>query len=327
MDIGRIFSRALEISWRHKVLWVFGFIMALSGGARSFSGNLNFGTPRQSQSAGTPNFDLSVLLPFVIVMGLCLLILFLVLALYFRFVARGALVAAVRGIESGSVPSLGAAWREGRAYYARLLGLGFLVNVPLVLFSLVLIAIGVLPFVGAILAVVSRSSRGPVTGPDLFPQAGALVGALALLCCAIVVVLIVSLVIHPIYEFAVRAIVLENTRTIEGWSLGWRRLRANLGSVAGLYLLLIGSRIAWSIGVGIASVPLVLVMVGVIAAAANASPVAGILFAVGLGLPLIVLLAFLEGLFEVFESNVWTEGYLALLGAPGAAALPEPAAS
>src|SRR5438093_6151549 len=115
MDIGGVFSRSLQIAWRYKFLWVFGFVMALTGGGGG--GNASFRTGATNQNVpSAPNLE-PAMLAAIVVVGLCVFLIFLILAFYFRFVARGALVSAVRDIENGSAPTLGSAWRAGQSYY------------------------------------------------------------------------------------------------------------------------------------------------------------------------------------------------------------------
>jgi hypothetical protein len=326
MDIGRILARSLEIAWRYKFLWLLGFVMALTGGSGGGGGNsgYNFSSSDFNRVPGqrTPTVEPGVVL-FLLAVAACLLLIYLVLVFYFRFVARGALVASVRAVENGTTPTLGSAWREGQSYYVRLLGLGFLVNLPLIIVAIALILLALLPFLGSIIAVVRAAESG---SQFVGPLISGLVGAILLFCCALLCILLLALIVHPIYEFAVRAIVLENTGTIAGLSRGYNRLRANLGNTLLLYIVLIGARIGWSIVVAIVAIPTFLVLFGIVVATASANLTAAILFGLALGIPLALVFVFVEGLFQVFESNAWTEGYLALLTPAQPAAAPGPPA-
>jgi hypothetical protein len=322
MDIGRILARSLELAWRFKVLWILGFIMALTGGgANGFNYSLNRGDFNNPQSSPSPSLTPSALQPTILITVLaiaaCLTLLYLVLMLYFRFVARGAQVTFVRSVENGTTPSLGTAWREGQRYYARLLGLGFLFGVPLAIFTIVLLLITFLPLLGLAVSLFGRLSQGQSPTFDAGPIISGVLGFLGLLCCAVLCLWIVQVIVHPIYEFAVRGIVLEETGTIDGVTRAYRRLRSNLGPVALIYLVLIGARIGWSIITAIFVIPMGLLLLAVITLGAGVLPVwAIILLGLMVGLPSVLVLVFLGGLFQVFESNTWTESYLALLGQP-----------
>lgn len=321
MDIGRVLARSLEITWRQKVLWILGFVMAITGGGTS--NGLNYQFSRNDLSRFPSNFgrgDLQFqpgLVFMVLAIVACLFLLALVLVLYIRFVARGALVSFVQSVEAGGAPTLGTAWREGRRYYWRLLGLGFLFfSVFLALYLLAFLAAS-LPFLGGILALVNRAGSGQFSSPDSAPLIAGALGFVVILCGAILCVFLLYLVVHPIYEFGVRSIVLENSGLVEGLGRGYRRLTANLGTVGLLFILLIGARIGWFLVTAIVALPFGLVLLGIGPIAASALPVwAILLILLAIGLPAALILAGLEGLFQVFEANTWTECYLTLLSPP-----------
>jgi hypothetical protein len=320
MDINRVLARSIEIAWRYKVLWVLGFVMALTGGEvnglnYSFGRNdvINLLNPAP-RPLTPPRIEPAFLLT-VSAFGLCLGILALIIVFYFRFVARGALVTFVRSVEQGTSPSLGSAWREGHRYYGRLLGLGLLFWVPLALLTFLLLVLAFLPFIGVAIPMIRQINAGQQPNPGIGPVIISGLGFLALLCCAGVFLLIVQLILHPIYEFAVRGIILEESGTIDGLARGYSRLRLNLGHVALFYIVLVGARIGWSIITTIAAIPLGVILFVVITGGAAALPLGvTIVLTLAVGLPIALALVFLGGLFQVFESNSWTEFYLALLG-------------
>ncbi len=308
MDVGRIFSRSIELIWKFKFLWLFGFVMGLTGGGlggnTNFRGTTGFNNPTLNQP---PQIQPAVI-GFAILVGLVFLLIWLVLFFYFRFVSRGALVAGVREIEGQGTATLRTAWNEGRRFYTRLLGLGFLVNVPLALFTLLVVIIALVPLLGLI--VTSGGQINDSTGRALATLG--ITGLLAL-CCAILCVVLVTLVVHPLYEFAVRAIVLEDMAVTDGIRHGIQQARENLGNVIVVYLILIGARIGWGVATAIVALPIILVLgfiaIGVLRMDLNAL----IILVLIVALPLWLLFGAIEGVFQTFESNVWTETYLALM--------------
>ncbi|MBI4674799.1 MAG: hypothetical protein HY741_24400 [Chloroflexi bacterium] len=310
MDVGRIFSRSLELLWKLKFLWVFGLVMGLtSGGGGGGGGNSNVSA--RNGSFGNPFTNVQIepaVIVIAVIVGLILLVVGLVLFFYFRFVSRGALVATVRDVEAGGAPTLREAWKNGRMFYARLLGLGFLVNVPLVLFSICVILAALVPLFSF-----AFSNRGRLDdSPNQVFAALGITGILTI-CCAVLCLVLLSFVIHPLYEFAVRAIVLEDMPVRAGLRQGIQRARENLGNVLIVYLLLMGARIGYAILVAIVAIPVGLVLAfgafGLLQANLNAL----ILVALVLAIPLWLLFGAIEGVFQIFESNVWTEAYLSLL--------------
>ncbi len=95
---------------------------------------------------------------------------------------------------------------------------------------------------------------------------------------------------------------------------GYARVRANLGNVAVLYILAIGI----GIGFGIVMIPITLLLIVIpvgagFAVYALAQSVTGAIIAgVVLGIPMLVILIFISGLYQTFESTYWTLGYRAV---------------
>lgn len=311
MDIGHLFTRSLELMWRYKFLWLFAFVMGLtSAGVR---------TPDLAGSFNRPlnpitNFRIE---PFVlglaVVFGAVMLAVWALLVFLFRFIARGAMVDTVRAAEAQTEPTLRDAWQSGRKFYTRLLGLGLLVNAPLALVSVSLILLGLLPFIGVILAQRNADGLGArALAPFWISGFLAFCGALA--CLAIL-----SVVIHPFYEMAVRAIVVEDLSVRAGVQRGIQRVRAQVGNVLTVYLVLIGARFGYGMVVGLVSIPfgavIALGVFGLWYDNLNA------LFLMGLAAAPFLWLFFgaLEGVFQLFESNVWTEAYLTMAARDSAA--------
>lgn len=309
MDIGRILTRSLEISWKYKFLWLFAFIMALTAGRgfdSGFPSNSRFDTFSGSPFTGAPQVA-PVVIGIAVLAGLILFIVWAVLTFYFRFVARGALVSSVNVIENGGTTNLREAWASGRTFYSRLLGLGLLVNVPFILFTIALILVAVVPIIGAIISASGQTSN---SASGIFAAIG-LTGLFAV-CCAILCIVFLVLVIHPLYEFAVRAIVLDDMHVRDGIREGIRQVREHLGSVLLVYGILIGARVVWGIIVGVVTIPLALILFGVFGGAFRFDLNAVIIGVLVLAIPLWLVLGAVEGVFQLFESNMWTETYLAL---------------
>lgn len=322
MEIGRILTRSLDLAWRYRVLWVFGFIMGLTGGSAGNAGNFyNYSFNRSDftnrPGSQTPPFVLPQIPPPVIavlVAGIaCLSIIYLVLMLYFRFVARGSMVCIVRDVEKENVPTLRSAWREGHKYYVRLLGLGFLFYLPFMIITLVVLIAAILPFVGVIVAFARGTGSTQFSNSDFARLISGILISVALFCCSVLCLSLIRLVLHPVYEFSVRAIVLEESKVFEGIVRGYRRLKSKLGSIALLYVMLMGARIGWSLVTGVLAIPFIIILVAIATGGSAVFPIgAVVVLALVVAVPFFLLFAFIEGLFQVFESNAWTEAYLAL---------------
>jgi hypothetical protein len=129
---------------------------------------------------------------------------------------------------------------------------------------------------------------------------------------------LVQLVLRPFYEFFIRACVIARRGTLDAIREGYRLARANLGNTVILYVLII----AIGIGFGLLMIPVALILIGIpvgigfaIGAAAN-SALPGVVAGVIIGIPMVLILLFISGLFQAFESTLWTEGYLAMTAPP-----------
>ena len=144
-----LIKRAWQITWRHKVLWIFGILLALasggggSGGGGSSSGGGSGGVPPMP---GLQHFNPSLIFGFS-ALCCCLLLILIVTLTIVRYVACTALYRGVDQIEAaGAAPT----WREGfrlgwsnRAF--RLWLLDLIVWIPFAIVALVLLALGATP--------------------------------------------------------------------------------------------------------------------------------------------------------------------------------------
>jgi hypothetical protein len=321
MDYGKILARAFEITLKHRALWLFGVLFALFGG--SSGGSFNFPSGGGSSGGRSTGLDFPAM-PTIssetwqlitILLGalICLALVWLVLSIILRFVSRGALIGLVQELEENhTAPSVRRGFSIGAENFWRLFGIALAINIPLMLFSIVLLLLAALPIVLALLPLI-RAGRTAPTELIATAVAGG-VGSLALLCCAVLCLAALNLVIRPFYEFIVRACVINKTGVMDSIRQGYARVRANLGNVAVLYILAIGI----GIGFGILMIPITLLLIAVpvgigFAVYALAQSVTGAIIAgVVLGIPMLIILIFISGLYQTFESTYWTLGYRAV---------------
>lgn len=334
MDYGRIFNRSLEITWRYRALWVFGVLLALFGGRSSL--NLNF--PSSSPNGvnwtfpgGTPptfrNLPPISQQTIFLIIGViaCVVIVWIVLSIFLRLVSRAALIGGVQELEaSGATPTVGRGFRVGVDRFWPLLGIALLINIPLFLISVVIILCAAAPLIVSLLPMLS-SAQGRSPDEFLGVFLSGLFSSIILICCASLLIFLMTVVITPFYEFMVRVCVTARRGTMESVLEGYRVARSNLGQVIVLYILVF----AIGIGFGLLMIPVALVGFGLVAAlgfgvyalanSAAAGVVAGLISAI----PVLLVFLFFGGLYQVLESTLWTEGFLALT-APGTLA-PAPA--
>ena len=240
MDFGAIIKRAWQIMWHYKALWVLGVFAGVSGCQGSYGGGGGGGgggnaggwgdfggMAGRDFSAGEVTRILNDLWPAIAAFVLLMIALGLVWSV-FSIAARGGLIVGVSEIEDGRPRRLGELWRIGFSRFWRLVGLGLLVNLPLILLGLVFAVAIMIPFMGALMA-----------GTDPFEGSG---GALfAPLCGSLVlgipVLIVASVVLGVMYLLGQRYIMLGDQGPIEAAGNAWRFLRARTKDTLLMYLL------------------------------------------------------------------------------------------
>jgi hypothetical protein len=293
MNFGKVLSRAAEITWRWKVLWVFGFLVSLSEGWSQVGSRANWVEER----GVTIPPEIGGLLISLACVGILIAIAVWVLSV----IGRGALIGGVQQVEEEGSTDLGRAWRVGVSRFWTLFGISLLTGLPVFILVIFLIA----TFLGPILAEVGISvGREAPTG--IFGLSF-LCGAP--LCCFTVVA---GIVLSQIKIYADRAAVVEGLGWIDAFRRGWEMLRDNLGSTVVLWLIFfaIGLVLLFVVGGGI--LVLSLPFLGLLA---SADP--GLWMAIPIacgGLLAMVIGAIVGSVVETFSSTTWTLAYREMIG-------------
>jgi hypothetical protein len=213
MNYGEIVSLAFSRAWRHKSLWLLGF---LTVGISTF--NVGQGKDRiaavEEFLLRHPFFILSVA-AFVIILGLIFLIL--------RVIAEGALIDAAGRFRRNEPYRLGPAWQTGMARFWPMLGAAVLFYIMIFAFVLILVVIGAVAFIiDQILGFLSLLVLAPIFLAGLF-------------------VWIMS------FMLAQRMIVLERRPVIDSIGDGFSWLTGALGINFVMFLISLGIMIAFTI--------------------------------------------------------------------------------
>jgi hypothetical protein len=298
MEFGKLFSRAWQITWRWKVLWVFGFLVSLGQGFRG--GNRVIWVE--------DCWRLERFLPEVvdILIALACLGLIVGIALWvLSVIGRGALIGGVQQVEEEGSTDLRRAWMVGVSRFWTLFGLSFLTGLPVLILVILLIA----AFVGPIVtdAIIS-SDRGGLSGLSVLSF---LCGVP--LCCSTIVV---GILLSQIRTYAERAAVLEGLGWIDAFRRGWQVLKENIGPTVVFWLILfaIGAVFAIVVGGG-----LLVLAAPFVALFSRIRPGAWVLIPIcGGGLLVIVASALIGSVVQTFTSATWTLAYRGMtrLGIP-----------
>lgn len=293
-NFGEVLTRAWQIVWKHKVLWIFGVFAACSRGNGGGSGGSGGG----GGAAGPGNQPFPQLQqtfeqigqwvnenPWIVAVFVLLILVFVVLAIFLGTIGRVGLIRGTYQAERGAERLVfGEIFSESTPYFWRVFGLSLLIGLlflfillPLVLFGALTAGIG-------------------------------FVCLLPLLCILIPVGFAVSVIV----EQANAAIVLENLSIMDGLRKGWDVVRRNVGTMIVLALILfIGAAVVgfiFAIPIFVAVVP---VIVG--AASNNTNPLWFSVACCALYFPILLLLT---GILTAYIQTVWALAYMRLTAVP-----------
>jgi len=292
-NFGEVLTRAWQIIWKHKVLWIFGIFAGCGrggggggggagGGGGTGPGNQPFSEfERIFQQIGEWIQDN----PWIVAVIIILVLVLVIVSVFLGTIGRIGLIKGTFRAEMGAERlNFGELFSDSMPYFWRVFGLSLLIGliallifVPLALFGVLTAGIGFLC-------------------------------VLPLICILIPVLWAVSVVI----EQANAAIVLDNLGIGDGLRKGWDVVRANVGPIILLTLILfVGSGI---IGFIIA-IPIIAAVFPLIFSAATNNP-NPIWITVLCCIAYFPILLVLSGILSAYVQSVWTLTYMRLTAKP-----------
>ncbi len=342
MNHTAILSRAWRITLDYRVLWLFGFLVALGGGGGGGGIQWIFGDQSGGAAAGSgepagwdavlgnPNlppglrhfleilrdelarYQWEQLAPALITlaaMAICCLLIVIVVLTILHYIARVALIRGVDRIEAtGAAPT----WREG-------FRLGWSQR-TFRLFVLELLVFGAIVFcIAAAVAMVAVPLLTMGLAGGARPFLGIAIGLVLLFCLLFPFVIAISIALGVLGELWAREITLAGRGIGDAIAEGWHHARQRLAEVGLLWLLLL--LVGWLFTA--VFVPLSLVVLAIAGSIGlgigyTIFAVAGsALWALGIGgaaflLFMMIPLTFVLGLWEVFKSSAWTLAWRSL---------------
>lgn len=279
---GKILKRAVQIVWNYKVLWIFGFLIALTGGAGNSGGggSSNFSTSGRNNFNGMENFgqfgqynspqmqkigdwfqanvaplfatEAKAITTTFIIVGIIFgfALIFGLLSALVRYPAETAVMRMVDAHEqTGAKVKFSEGWRMGwnkRAWKIFLIDL--LIGTPA--FGIVLLLVGGLGLY------FFANRQNPEAALTLGVGIWIVVVVLLLLTLALMMI-----VVSVLRQFVIRKAALEEMGVRDSFRNGWKMFKQNWKHAFLMWLILI----AVSIGVGIAMVLAALVLIPVYA--------------------------------------------------------------
>ncbi len=306
MDYGDLFVRSWRITWNNKFLWVLGFLAALTSASNGGSSGRSVS---QQFNSGEVSPEMITAFSGAVLLLVCVGFLFGLLLAFVGLAANGGLISAVGRLDDGEKVTLGEAFAAGTQAIFRLLGIGILLWLPFVLIIVLTVTLGVVGTGG--IAAASDIANNP---ESLVASLGFLAICLVALCCTLIPV---GIVVSVIYEFALRGTVLHNLGVVDSIRQAWQLIRANLGEVIVLMIVLFGVGLLVGLLLGIVMLPLgLLILVPVIAMAGSGSTpnVASIGLLIGGGFCLGILGALLNSVIVTWRSAAITLAYRQFTG-------------
>lgn len=343
MDHIKVLKRAWEITWRYRVLWIFGIILALTtarGGGGNNGGQAQYNANGEDFSLPGGRFHIPEITPQVVStlvaigIGLaCMIVLLIVVATIARYVAETALIRMVDDYEeTGEKRSVRQGFRMGWSRTAlRLFLIDLLTGLPLALAFILLFVLTAGLVIPSVMAIDAHNVTIGVIG---------IVAATGFFFLGLFLLILVSVVLSLLRKFFWRACALEELGVIEALRQGFGVVRHHWQDVLVMWLIMIGVGIGWiiamiAITIVLFPVILLLILVGGVLGGLPALLVGGLaslffdgavpwILAAVIGGPIFILVVaapwiFLGGLMEVFKSSTWTLTYRELRALEGLA--------
>ncbi len=297
MDFGNVLTRAWEIIWKHKVLWIFGILAGCSnaggggggGGANSRvttdSGNL----PPELQSffnqfQNIPDW----LIVLTVLVAILVILVLVVLAVFLGTIGRVGLIRGTQQAEGGAESlSFGELFSGSTPYFWRVFGLNLLVGLAIA-------------FIGIAIAIIAVVGTIATLGIGL-------ICLLPLLCVLVPVAWFVNVII----EQANIAIVLEDLKILDALQRGWQVVRENLGTMIVMALILAAIGLVGGLVAGL-PVALIVIPAAIGAAIGRQEAMGTIIFAAVCFIAYLPVLLVLSGILRSYTETAWTLTFMRL---------------
>jgi hypothetical protein len=307
MDFGEVLTRAWHITWKYKVLWLFG-VLAGCGGTANSSLNFNGGgsgggggggngdvppqlQPFVDQFNSIPEEQIALIIIALVCVGLLLGLVFLLIGTVGKI---GLINGAMQGDQNVASLGVGELFETVRPFFLRVLGLNLL--------------LGILSVVAGIIIVVA------VVGVSIVTLGIGLICLIPLLCLLIPVGFVVNIIVQQ----ANIALIVDDLDIVTALQEGWNIVRDNLANYIVLGLIL-GVGLSLVVG-GILAAPFIFIVAPVfisLALGGEAAVGTGIAFALICGVLYLPILILARGVLNTYINTAWTVTFLRLSGRGG----------
>lgn len=231
-NFGEVLTRAWQIIWKHKILWVFGILASCGRSGGNFNSNFNSGggnggggqptqiPPQMMRWLQTIEQNLTTII-IVVTAVVCVI---WIVTIFLGAIGKIGLIRGTAQAEGGAESLVfGELFSGSVPYFWRMFGLSLILSIPAFLVAIVVAVV----VVGA-LAASGGSDAGVVA---VFSSVPLLIGCICLLVP-------VMFVLGMIFQQAERAVVLENMGLLPSITRGWEVFKANLGPIILMAIIL-----------------------------------------------------------------------------------------
>ncbi len=309
MDYFGMAKRAWEITWRYRVLWLFGFLAGASGTGGSGSGTNYSGGSGDLTAEQSAQFDQAASWMgdnLALIIGATVLIALIVLCFWIISVAaRGGLVHLASQADEGIAPTVREGFTVGFHVWGRVFLIGLVIYLPFVLLMmLIMVPTVILPIIAAVQADGSGSTGGAIA---------AVLGMIGILIVEILVFAIVGMLLGLIEQLALRHGVLADMPAMESVRTAMRDLRARFLDVFLMWLVTLGVGFVVALVFGA-----VAAMFGIAVAGAAMTGLWPLAVVIGVVMMLVFIVP--GAIVSAFSSTLWTVFYRRFTGRDGASA-------
>ena len=306
-NFGEILTRAWQIIWKNRILWIFGILASCGRGGSSFNGS---GSNQGNGGFDTPSDLPPQLIQFLqtiqenltafIAITIAVVCIIWIVTIFLSTIGKIGLIRGTSQIDGGTEGLIfGQLFSESLPYFWRIFGLGLIASVPFIIMIAALVA-ALLGYV-IVLPAGSGSDMPPVLGLGLIPL------IFGCICLLIPLALVINLIVRQ----AENVIVLEEMNVLPSLSRGWDVFRKNLGPI--IIMAIILAVINFAAGLIIA-IPIIIVVLPAAIAfafgeAQNLTPLALAGVCLCLYIPILLLL---NGIAIAYTESAWTLTYLRL---------------
>lgn len=311
-NFGEVLSRAWHITWKHKVLWIFGILAgcAQSGGNANFNSNTsNFNSPGNNGFGNVPpqflqwmetiEENIAIIIAVIVALTCILIIIQTTISIIGRI---GLIRGAAQADDGAEKLSFGQLFRESLPYFWRVFGLNLIVGLPIFILFMAFALVIVFGIIG--------SAEG---NPDdaMLAVFGVFPLMIACFCLLIPFMFVVGMIINQ----STRGIILRDMSIRESLSHGWQIFRDNFGPLflMTIIMVVLGGIVGLIIALPAFAIVFPTMLAFLASEGRNTSPLllGGVLFCIYLPLAWLA-----NGILFTYSESVWTITYLRLADDP-----------